>query len=48
VTDAPIFDAMALLNIIEFPDPRLRTKAKPVEHIDDALRRTIADMFETM
>ena len=39
---------MAILDILEFPDPRLRTKAKPVEHIDDALRRTIADMFETM
>ena len=39
---------MATLDILEFPDPRLRTKAKPVEHIDDALRRMIADMFETM
>ena len=39
---------MALLNILEFPDPRLRTKAQPVEQVDDALRRLIDDMFETM
>lgn len=39
---------MAILEILEFPDPRLRTVAKPVEQVDDALRQTIADMFETM
>lgn len=39
---------MALLEILEFPDPRLRTKAKPVETVDDSLRKLIADMFETM
>jgi len=39
---------MALLEILEFPDDRLRTKAKPVEVFDDALRQQIADMFETM
>ena len=39
---------MAKLNILEFPDPRLRTKATPVEAVDDALRTLIADMFETM
>ncbi|SDU36995.1 peptide deformylase [Pseudomonas pohangensis] len=39
---------MAILNILEFPDPRLRTKAKPVEVVDDALRQLIDDMFETM
>jgi peptide deformylase len=39
---------MALLPILEFPDPRLRTKAQPVEHVDDDLRRLIDDMFETM
>ncbi len=39
---------MAILNILEFPDPRLRTKAKPVEVFDDALRTLIEDMFETM
>ena len=39
---------MAKLRILEFPDPRLRKKARPVEVVDDALRATIDDMFETM
>ena len=39
---------MAKLKILEFPDPRLRTKATPVEAVDDALRVLIADMLETM
>jgi peptide deformylase len=39
---------MAKLNILEFPDPRLRTVAKPVASVDDELRALIADMFETM
>lgn len=39
---------MALLPILEFPDPRLRTIASPVEVFDDALSRLIDDMFETM
>jgi peptide deformylase len=39
---------MALLTVLEFPDPRLRTIAEPVEHVDDALRTVIDDMFETM
>jgi len=39
---------MAKLPILEFPDPRLRTVAKPVERVDDALRALIDDMFETM
>ena len=39
---------MARLQILEFPDPRLRTRAQPVEHVDDALRKLIDDMFETM
>jgi peptide deformylase len=39
---------MALLPILEFPDNRLRTVAKPVERVDDDLRRLIDDMFETM
>ncbi|MEL7312074.1 MAG: peptide deformylase [Pseudomonadota bacterium] len=39
---------MARLNILEYPDPRLRTKATPVEAVDDALRQLIDDMFETM
>lgn len=39
---------MALLPILEFPDPRLRTVAKPVTEVDDNIRRLIDDMFETM
>jgi peptide deformylase len=41
-------EIMAKLKILEFPDPRLRTKAAPVEVVDDALRTLIGDMFETM
>lgn len=39
---------MALLPILEFPDPRLRTRAQPVAEVDDALRQLIDDMFATM
>jgi len=39
---------MAKLKILEYPDPRLRKKAVPVASVDDALRRLIEDMFETM
>ena len=45
---APIVLPMSKLNILEFPDPRLRTVARPVAHVDDALRALIDDMFETM
>ena len=39
---------MAILKILEFPDPRLRKKALPIEVVDDQLRHFIDDMFETM
>ena len=39
---------MALLQILHFPDPRLRLKAEPVETVDDEIRRIVDDMFETM
>lgn len=39
---------MAILTILEFPDPRLRTIAQPVYQVDDELRTLIDDMFETM
>jgi peptide deformylase len=41
---------MAKLTILEFPDPRLRTVAKPVDpaRIDAAFGRLVDDMFETM
>ena len=44
----PHFRLMAKLEILEFPDRRLRTVAKPVTQVDDALRALIDDMFETM
>ncbi|KAK0334941.1 hypothetical protein LTR94_014925 [Friedmanniomyces endolithicus] len=40
--------AMAILPILEAPDPRLRTISTPVEAIDDDLQHLIDDMFETM
>jgi peptide deformylase len=42
---------MALLPILEFPDPRLRTKAAPLtpeQVADPAFQRLVDDMFETM
>jgi peptide deformylase len=39
---------VTILKILEFPDPRLRTTATPVDVVDDALRQIISDMFETM
>jgi peptide deformylase len=39
---------MARLEILTFPDSRLRQQAKPVEQVDDDLRQLVEDMFETM
>jgi len=39
---------MALLEILHFPDPRLRERAKPVKEVDAKIRKLIDDMFETM
>jgi peptide deformylase len=39
---------MALRNILEFPDPRLRTRARPVTEFDAALGQLVDDLFETM
>jgi len=39
---------MAILPILEYPDPRLRKKAKPVVTVDDDIKRLVDDMFETM
>ncbi len=39
---------MAILTILEFPDPRLRKKAEPVDAVDGELRALIDNMFETM
>jgi peptide deformylase len=39
---------MAVLPIVEIPDPRLRLVSKPVETIDDGVRAFVADMIDTM
>lgn len=39
---------MALLPILSYPDPRLRTIAKPVQKVDDDIKTLIEDMIETM
>jgi len=39
---------MAMRTILEFPDPRLRTRAQPVTRFDAELGRLVDDMFETM
>ncbi len=39
---------MALLEILRFPDKRLRTKAKQVENVDKEVQKIVEDMFETM
>ena len=39
---------MAILDILHFPDARLRNTAAPVAAVDDSVRRLIDDMFETM
>lgn len=39
---------MTKLAILEYPDPRLRKTAKPVERVDDAVRQLVDDLLETM
>ncbi len=39
---------MAILNILHFPDPRLRNVARPVQQVDDSIRKLTDDMLETM
>src|SRR5262249_27869384 len=39
---------MALLNILQYPDPRLHKVAKPVDVVDDRIRKLVTDMAETM
>lgn len=39
---------MALLEILHYPDKRLRTVAEPVDKVDDSIRKLVDDMFETM
>jgi peptide deformylase len=42
------FRPMTALTILQYPDPRLHTVAKPVTVVDDRIRRLVADMAETM
>jgi len=39
---------MAILNILHYPDERLRRRAQPVERVDDRIRKLAEDMLETM
>ncbi|HSH28457.1 MAG TPA: peptide deformylase [Thiohalobacter sp.] len=39
---------MSRLEILHFPDPRLRNRAEPVAEVDGEIRRLVDDMFETM
>ena len=39
---------MAILEVLRFPDERLRTIAKKVTQVDDSIRKIIEDMFDTM
>ena len=39
---------MAILEILHYPDKRLRTVAKPVEKVDASIKKLVDDMFETM
>lgn len=39
---------MAILEILQYPDARLRERARPVEVVDDAVRAFVDDLFETM
>ena len=39
---------MAVLEILEVPHPGLRAVAKPVDTVDDAVKKIVADMFDTM
>ena len=42
------FGPMAALTILQYPDPRLHTVAKPVKEVDERIRQLVADMAETM
>lgn len=39
---------MALLPILQYPDPRLHKVAEPVQQVDDRIRQLVRDMAETM
>ena len=39
---------MSLLNILHYPDPKLRIKATPITQVDDPIKKLVDDMWETM
>ncbi len=45
---SPKLKHMAVLKILEYPDPRLRKKAAVVEAVDNAIKKLVEDMLETM
>jgi peptide deformylase len=46
--DIALITFMTRLAILEYPDPRLRTRAKPVAEVDEKVRQLAADLLETM
>jgi peptide deformylase len=46
--DISLITSMTKLAILEYPDPRLRTTAKPVAAVDEGVRQLAADLLETM
>jgi peptide deformylase len=46
--DISLITPMTKLAILEYPDPRLRKTAQPVEAVDDAVRQLVSDLLETM
>jgi peptide deformylase len=43
-----IITVMAVLEILHFPDPRLRTKAQPVQQVDQIIQQLVNNLLETM
>lgn len=39
---------MTVLNILHYPDPRLRQKAQPIATVDEPIKKLVDDMLETM
>lgn len=39
---------MAVLNVLVFPNPRLKIVAEEVKNVDENIKKIVADMFETM
>jgi peptide deformylase len=46
--DIALITPMTKFAILEYPDPRLRKTAQPVDAVDDAVRQLVADLLETM